>query len=115
MDSDPQLGFAFRTVVERVKNGELTAEDIIAKLSKTKVSSINGRRQGTFTSKNLAHIMAFGTKKRAETNGRHLQSNLSLEKYRGLAEEFKPSAQKQPTCQPMSRLGSDYAEWEDEG
>ena len=34
MDSDPKLGFAFRTVVEKVKNGELTAEDIIAKLSK---------------------------------------------------------------------------------
>jgi hypothetical protein len=33
--------------------------------------------------------MAFGTKNRAETNGRHLQSNLSLEKYRELAEEFK--------------------------
>jgi transcriptional regulator with XRE-family HTH domain len=36
MDSDPKLGFAFRTVVEKVKNGELTAEDIIAKLSKRK-------------------------------------------------------------------------------
>ena len=44
--------------------------------------------------------MAFGTKKRAETNGRHLQSNLSLEKYRGLAEEFKPSASNSPqACQ----------------
>jgi transcriptional regulator with XRE-family HTH domain len=32
MDSDPKLGFAFRTVVEKVKNGELTAEDIIVKL-----------------------------------------------------------------------------------
>jgi hypothetical protein len=28
IDSDPKLGFAFRTVVEKVKNGELTAEDI---------------------------------------------------------------------------------------
>ena len=36
MDSDPKLGFAFRTVVEKIKNGELTAEDIIAKLSKRK-------------------------------------------------------------------------------
>ena len=36
MDSDPKLGFAFRTVVEKVKNGELTAEDIVAKLSKRK-------------------------------------------------------------------------------
>ena len=36
MDSDPKLGFAFRTVVEKVKNGELTAEDIIVKLSKRK-------------------------------------------------------------------------------
>ena len=36
MDSDPKLGFALRTVVEKVKNGELTAEDIIAKLSKRK-------------------------------------------------------------------------------
>jgi hypothetical protein len=31
MDLDPKLGFAFRTVVEKVKNGELTAEDIIVK------------------------------------------------------------------------------------
>ena len=36
MDSNPKLGFAFRTVVEKVKNGELTAEDIIVKLSKRK-------------------------------------------------------------------------------
>ena len=36
MDSDPKLGFAFRTVVEKVKNDELTAEDIIVKLSKRK-------------------------------------------------------------------------------
>ena len=36
MDSDPKLGFAFRTVVEKVKNGELTAEDIIVKLNKRK-------------------------------------------------------------------------------
>ena len=36
MDSDPKLGFAFRTVVEKVKNGELTAEDIIVKLGKRK-------------------------------------------------------------------------------
>jgi transcriptional regulator with XRE-family HTH domain len=36
VDSDPKLGFAFRTVVEKVKNGELTAEDIVAKLSKRK-------------------------------------------------------------------------------
>ena len=36
VDLDPKLGFAFRTVVEMIKNGELTAEDIIAKLSKRK-------------------------------------------------------------------------------
>src|ERR1700753_302574 len=36
MDSNPKLGFAFRTAVEKVKSGELTAEDIIAKLSKRK-------------------------------------------------------------------------------
>ena len=35
-DLDPKLGFAFRTVVEKVKNGELSAEDIIANLSKRK-------------------------------------------------------------------------------
>ena len=34
MDSDPKLGFAFRTAVEKVKSGELTAEDIITRLSK---------------------------------------------------------------------------------
>jgi hypothetical protein len=33
MDLDPKLGFAFRTAVEKVKSGELTAEDIIARLS----------------------------------------------------------------------------------
>ena len=35
MDSNPKLGFAFRTAVEKVKSGELTAEDIIARLSKS--------------------------------------------------------------------------------
>jgi transcriptional regulator with XRE-family HTH domain len=35
MDSNPKLGFAFRTAVEKVKSGELTAEDIIAKLGKS--------------------------------------------------------------------------------
>jgi transcriptional regulator with XRE-family HTH domain len=42
MDSDPKLGFAFRTVVERVKNGELTAEEIITKLSKKKSRAQHG-------------------------------------------------------------------------
>ena len=35
MDSDPKLGFAFRTAVEKVKSGELTAEELIARLSKS--------------------------------------------------------------------------------
>ena len=35
MDSDPKLGFAFRTAVEKVKSGELTAEELIAKLRKS--------------------------------------------------------------------------------
>src|ERR1700751_3618668 len=35
MDSNPKLGFAFRTAVEKLKSGELTAEDIIARLSKS--------------------------------------------------------------------------------
>ena|SRR6516162_518291 len=35
MDSDPKLGFAFRTAVEKVKSGELTAEDLIARLTKS--------------------------------------------------------------------------------
>ena len=34
MDSDPKLGLAFRTAVEKVKSGELTAEDLMARLSK---------------------------------------------------------------------------------
>jgi transcriptional regulator with XRE-family HTH domain len=34
MDSDPKLGLAFRTAVEKVKSGELTAEDLIDRLSK---------------------------------------------------------------------------------
>ena len=34
MDSNPKLGFAFRTAVEKVKSGELTAGDIIARLGK---------------------------------------------------------------------------------
>jgi len=41
MDSDPKLGFAFRIAVKKVKNGELTAEDIIAKLSKRKTRPIH--------------------------------------------------------------------------
>jgi transcriptional regulator with XRE-family HTH domain len=35
IDSDPKLGVAFRTAVEKLKSGELTAEDIIARLSKS--------------------------------------------------------------------------------
>jgi transcriptional regulator with XRE-family HTH domain len=35
MDADPKLGFAFRTAVEKVKSGELTADDIIARLGKS--------------------------------------------------------------------------------
>jgi hypothetical protein len=35
MDSDPKLGVAFRTAVEKVKSGELTADDLIARLSKS--------------------------------------------------------------------------------
>jgi len=35
MDSDPKLGFAFRTAVEKIKSGELTAEELIARLSKS--------------------------------------------------------------------------------
>ena len=35
MDSNPKLGFAFRTALEKVKAGELTAEDIIARLTKS--------------------------------------------------------------------------------
>ena len=34
MDSNPKLGFAFRTAVEKVKSGELTAEELIARLTK---------------------------------------------------------------------------------
>ena len=34
MDSNPKLGFAFRTAVEKIKSGELTAEDIIVRLGK---------------------------------------------------------------------------------
>jgi transcriptional regulator with XRE-family HTH domain len=33
MDSNPKLGFAFRTAVEKVKSGELTAEEFIARLN----------------------------------------------------------------------------------
>jgi transcriptional regulator with XRE-family HTH domain len=35
MDSDPKLGFAFRTAVEKLKSGELTADDIIDRLTKS--------------------------------------------------------------------------------
>jgi len=34
IDSNPKLGFAFRTAVEKIKSGELNAEDIIARLGK---------------------------------------------------------------------------------
>ena len=36
IDSDPKLGFAFRTAVEKIKSGELTAEDIIERLGKAR-------------------------------------------------------------------------------
>jgi transcriptional regulator with XRE-family HTH domain len=35
MDLDPKLGFAFRTAVEKVKSGELTADELIARLTKS--------------------------------------------------------------------------------
>jgi transcriptional regulator with XRE-family HTH domain len=35
VDSNPKLGFAFRTAVEKVKSGELTAEELIARLTKS--------------------------------------------------------------------------------
>src|ERR1700757_4172972 len=35
MDFDPKLGVAVRRAVEKVKSGELTADDIIARLGKT--------------------------------------------------------------------------------
>jgi transcriptional regulator with XRE-family HTH domain len=35
MDSNPKLGFAFRTAVEKVKSGELTAEELIARLTRS--------------------------------------------------------------------------------
>ena len=35
MDSNPKLGFAFRTAMEKVKSGELTADELIARLTKS--------------------------------------------------------------------------------
>jgi transcriptional regulator with XRE-family HTH domain len=35
VESNPKLGFAFRTAVEKVKSGELTAEELIARLTKS--------------------------------------------------------------------------------
>jgi hypothetical protein len=35
INSNPKLGFAFRTAVQKVKSGELTAEDLIARLGKS--------------------------------------------------------------------------------
>jgi transcriptional regulator with XRE-family HTH domain len=35
IDSNPKLGFAFRTALEKVKSGELTAEELIARLTKS--------------------------------------------------------------------------------
>jgi hypothetical protein len=71
MDSDPKLGFAFRGVVEKVKNGELTAEDIIVKLSKRK------SRAYWAAVRILNKIRAqYGIRNQepAETNGGHLQA-----------------------------------------
>jgi hypothetical protein len=61
MDSDPKLGFAFRTVVEKVKNGELTAAQY-----------------------------GIRNQEPAETNGGHLQaaSPGKIPGQRGLVEEF---------------------------
>jgi hypothetical protein len=49
MDSDPKLGFAFRTVVEKVKNGELTAE-----INRARENLEHNGRRGLY--KNSAHI-----------------------------------------------------------
>src|SRR6266403_5798282 len=48
MDSNPKLGFAFRTAVEKVKSGELTAEDIIAKLGKSSKKKKRAQSSATF-------------------------------------------------------------------
>ena len=45
IDSHPKLGFAFKMAVEKVKSGELTAEDLIAKLSERKVSLRKASKQ----------------------------------------------------------------------
>src|ERR1051325_103221 len=36
MDSNPKLGFAFRTVVEQIREGSLTPEQMVQKLRKAK-------------------------------------------------------------------------------
>ena len=48
MDSDPKLGFAFRTAVEKVKSGELTAEELIARLSKSSRKKEHAKSSDTF-------------------------------------------------------------------
>src|SRR6266403_2451887 len=48
MDSNPKLGFAFRTAVEKVKSGELTAEDIIARLGKSPKKKKRAQSSATF-------------------------------------------------------------------
>jgi hypothetical protein len=47
MDSDPKLGFAFRTAVEKVKSGELTAEELIARLNKVSPQKSSVRKART--------------------------------------------------------------------
>jgi hypothetical protein len=57
--------------------------------------------------------MGFGTKNRAETND-DICKAASPGKITWASGRIQTFHQKQPTGQPMSRLGSDYAKCEDE-
>src|ERR1700739_788030 len=80
----PKLGFAFRTVVEKVKNGELTAED---KLRKRKSRAQWAAVRVLY--KNSTHNMGLGTKnwqkQTADICKQHLREKRRDQ--RGLVEE----------------------------
>src|ERR1700741_5140651 len=69
MDSNPKMGFAFRTAVENVKSGELTAENIIAKLSKSPSKKYRTQSSDTFRAIPVPAVLRRSRRDRRDLSG----------------------------------------------
>jgi transcriptional regulator with XRE-family HTH domain len=69
MDSDPKLGLAFRTAVEKLKSGELTAEDLIARLSKPPRRKYHAQSSNTFRTIPLSVVLRRSWRNRRDLPG----------------------------------------------